>query len=197
MEVQLERRRILIAAALFAGTASVGGVARAVCAGSRDRWPREGELVGGNERDLILSVARKMMVKVGHAALVTIDDGGMPRVRSVDTSDPEDDLRVWIATNPASRKIEQIRARPEVALHYVEIENMASVTLMGLATLHDEVETKRAKNFHSEEQLRQHWPGFPDDYALISVAPLWLEIVAPHTRLQGDPATWRPAGLEL
>ena len=109
---------MLAGAAVSAKTAQ----AEAGCAPSRNRWPRKDELVGGNDRNLIPSTAREMMIEQGHAALVTIDDGALPRVRSVATSDPESDMTVWILTSPVTRKIAQIRARPQVALHYVDID---------------------------------------------------------------------------
>lgn len=192
-----DRRQLLVGSVLLAGAAASPAAAQAACTSLRDRWPREDELVGGNNRELIMTTARTMMTKLGHAALVTIDDGCLPRVRSVATRDPEDDFVVWVLTHPVSRKVEQIRARPEVALHYVDIDNMAQVTLMGLADLHTDATTLRAKNFYSDEQMDQYWPGFPDGYAMIAVKPLWLEISAPHTAIKGDRSRWRPAGLSL
>ena len=197
MPAQFDRRRVLLGSAVLAATTVSPGAAHTTCAASRDRWPREGELVGGNDRQLIVSTAREMMVKLGHAALVTIDDGNLPRDRSVGTRDPEADMTVWILTHPVSRKVEQIRARSEVALHYVDIDHMAEVTLMGLATLHDDAATLRAKNFYNPEQTKQYWPGFPAGYVMIAVRPEWLEISAPHTTIKGDRARWRPAGLKL
>ena len=192
-----DRRQVLVGSVLLAGAVASPPVAQAACASLRDRWPREDELVGGNDRELIMTTARAMMTKLGHAALVTIDNGCLPRVRSVATRDPDDDFTVWVLTHPVSRKVEQIRARPEVALHYVDIDHMAQVTLMGLAGLHTDAATLRAKNFYSEEQMAQYWPGFPDGYMMIAVRALWLEISAPHTAIKGDRSRWRPAGLKL
>ena len=197
MTPTFERRRILLAGALLAGTAVLPTGAAAHRRDAKTSWPEPGELVETNERDVVIAAAKEMMIKAGHAALVTIDAAGMPRVRSVGTKDPEDDLTIWIATNPISRKVGQIRAHPEVALHWTDIDNMAAVSVMGIATIHDDLATKRAKNFYSEEQIKQFWPAFPDDFALISVRPTWLEIVAPHTTIKGDRSKWRPAGLDL
>lgn len=191
------RRQVLIGSTLLATSAALPGHLQAACAAVMARWPREGELVDGNESDLVIAKARAMMVKVGHAALVSIDDGALPRVRSVGTREPEDDLTVWILTHASSRKIEQIRARPEVALHYVDIEEVAQVTLMGVATVHADEVTVREKNFYSDEQVSEYWPGFPERYAMISFRPIWLEISAPGSGIKGDPARWRPAGLKL
>lgn len=199
MKTLFDRRRVILGSAVLAGAVAAPGAVRAACGVSRERWPSEAELVGGNDRELILATAREMMIKLGHAALVTLDDGCLPRVRSVGTRDPEDDLTVWILTAPVTRKVEQIRARPEVVLHYVDSERLAQVTLMGLATLHEDAPTllEKNKNFYSDEQTRQYFPGFPAGYIMIAVHPLWLEITAPHTPIKGDRSRRRPAGLRL
>ncbi|HEX2722079.1 MAG TPA: pyridoxamine 5'-phosphate oxidase family protein [Gemmatimonadaceae bacterium] len=199
MTQSINRRKMIVGSVMLVGAAVSAKTAQgeALCVPSRDRWPRKDELVGGNDRDLILSTARKMMIKQGHAALVTIDDGALPRVRSVATSDPEVDMTVWILTSLVTRKVAQIRARPEVALHYVDIDNMAETTLMGVAELHADAKTLEAKNFYSSEQTAQYWPGFPNGYVMIAVRPIWLEIAAPHTAIKGDKSRRRPAGLKL
>jgi general stress protein 26 len=197
MSPSLDRRRLLVGSLLLAGTVPLSPALQAACKAMRERWPAEGELVGGNERSLVLSTARALMVKLGVAALVTIDDGGLPRVRSVGTRDPEEDLTVWVMTHAVSRKVQQIRARPEVALHYVDTEQVAQVTLMGIAEVHEEVETVRSKNFFDEALTAKWWPGFPEGYVMIAVRPLWLEISAPYAGIKGDGARWRPAGLKL
>ena len=191
------RRQMLVGSILLAGAATLPKRLEAGCRVLRERWPSDDELVGGNDRELILQTARALMIKLGHAALVTIDDGQLPRVRSMGTRDPEDDMTVWMMTHSESRKVGQVRTRPEVALHYVDIEQVAEVTLMGIATVHDDPAILRAKNFYSEQDLAEWWPGFPGSYVMISVRPLWLEISAPGSGIKGDPKRWRPAGLEL
>lgn len=195
----VNRRRMILGSVVLAGAAVSGKAVQAqvTCIPDRDRWPRKDELVGGNDRDLILATAREMMIEQGHAALVTIDDGALPRVRSVGTSDPDADMTVWILTSQVSRKVAQIRERSEVALHYVDIDNMAEVTLMGIAELHDDAKTLQARNFYSSAQMTQYWPGFPKGYVMIAVRPMWLEISAPGTAIKGDRSRWRPAGLKL
>lgn len=188
---------MLVGSVLLTAAAATPVAALESCTPLRERWPREDELVTGNDRDLILTTARAIMERVGHAALVTIDDGHLPRVRSVGTRAPEDDFTVWAMTHEVSRKVVQIRARPEVALHYVDGERAAQVTLMGTAEVVSDAATLRAKNFFSDDQVREYWPGYPAHYVLIAVRPLWLEISAPGSSIRGDQARWRPAGLRF
>lgn len=198
MPRMLNRREMLVGSVLIGVAAGLPPVLDAKCAVLRERWPRKDELVGGNDRALIFKTARAMMVKLGNAALVTIDDGGLPRVRSVGTREPEgDDLTTWIITHSVSRKVQQIKARPEVALHYVDDDELSQVTLMGVATLHDDAKTMHAKNFYGAEGTAKWWPGYPKNYVMIAVRPLWLEISAPKTAIKGDRTRWRPAGIKL
>lgn len=191
----LKRRDLLTGSIWLSGATLVPGRSGATCVADPGRWPAPGELVDGNDPQLMLATARALMEKVGHAALGTMDEGGLPRVRSMGTSTPEDDMTVWMMTKAVSRKVGQIRARPEVALHYVDIETVAEVTLMGMATVHDDPETLHAKNFFTQELIDEWWPGFPDGHVMISLQPRWLEISAPGTGIKGDLERWRPAGL--
>ena len=65
---------------------------------------------------------------------------------------------------------------------------------MGLATLHDDPATIRAKTFFEEAPLREFWPEYPKDFLLIRIRPQWIEVtgrgIAAHT------GTWRPQAVE-
>ena len=68
------------------------------------------------DRARILSAAREVMKKARYASLVTLAAGGQPQARIIDPADPESDLTVWIATNPATRKVGELRELPRHAL---------------------------------------------------------------------------------
>jgi len=99
-------------------------VARAACAGL---WLSTAWLAGAQpsppsapDRATILKAAREVMVKARYCDLVTIGPGGQPQARPVDPFPPEDGLTVWIATNPATRKVGEIRADARVTLMYLD-----------------------------------------------------------------------------
>ena len=144
---------------------------------------------------VILSAARAIIAEDPNCALITLDSELQPRVRTVTASPPEDDLTIWIATRPSTRKVRQIRQHEKVTLYFNDDVKGSYVSIMGRATLHDDLETKRAKIFHDEGDFRAFWPNYPDDYLLIKVVPIWIEVLG-HG-IEADLDTWRPQGVVL
>ena len=143
----------------------------------------------------ILHAARAIIAGDPDAALVTIDGKGQPRIRTVTTSTPESDMTIWVATKPNTRKVSQLRNNPKVALYFNNDAAFNYVSIMGTATLHDDIETKTAKNFYPEDELQKHWPDYPNDYLLIRITPTWIEVEGHGVTGHAD--TWQPQGLEL
>jgi general stress protein 26 len=147
------------------------------------------------DRLAILGAARELMLKSRYCGLVTLGPDGHPQARLVDAFAPEADLSVWIATNPATRKVQEIRADGRVTLFYADSPH-GYVTLIGRATLvNDPAEKAR--------RWKDDWVAFykdrnhGDDYQLIRVVPNRVEVVSyPHGVLN-DPQTWRPQAVEL
>ncbi|MEK7316036.1 MAG: pyridoxamine 5'-phosphate oxidase family protein [Candidatus Eisenbacteria bacterium] len=143
------------------------------------------------ERPDAVAVAKKLMERARYCALVTIGPDGRAEARTLDAFPPEADMTVWLATNAASRKVEQIRNNPHVTLFYWDQPSMGYVTVIGDAALVDEP-AEKAKRWKPE------WSGFYSDanrgadYLLIRVRPLRLEIVSFADGLFNDPATGRP-----
>jgi general stress protein 26 len=141
-------------------------------------------------RNELLAAARTIVAKDSIATLVTLDEDGAPRMRSVEVRPPDEDFVLWIATNPRTRKVAQIRANPKIALHFEVDEEGSYVSLLGTATLHDDEATLREISWRDPEERRAFWPDFPTDYLLIRVQPLWLEVIGEG--IEADPVTWRP-----
>ena len=59
-------------------------------------------------RPAILKAARELIEKARYCALVTIDADGHPQAGRRPFP-PEDDMTVWIATNPVTRKVSEVR----------------------------------------------------------------------------------------
>ena len=175
-------------------------VARGACAGL---WLWAGTLAGAQapaaptpERTVVLKAAREVMLKARYCDLVTIGPAGQPHARPVDPFAPEDGLTVWIATNPASRKVREIRDDARVTLMYLDPAGDGYVTLIGKATLvNDPVEKAR--------RWKDDWLAFykdknrGDDYLLVRVVPSRVEIVSGAHGIANDPQTWRPVSVEL
>jgi len=138
-------------------------------------------------RDEKLAAARRVMGADPLCALITTDAQGHPRARTVEPFPPEPDLTVWIATNPSTRKVGEIRDNPRVTLYYDDDPGESYVTIMGTARIHEDLETKLRRR---HRLIEKYWPAFPEDYTLIEVKPIWLEVVVPG--IPNHPKTWRP-----
>ena len=148
------------------------------------------------DRARILSAAREVMKKARYASLVTLAADGQPQARIIDPADPEPDLTVWIATNPATRKVGELRANPRATLFYFNRATGSYVTLLGSATL---VTEPAEKARHWQAKWASHYPEGPRgaSLTLIRFTARSLEIVSAPHKLTGDPKTWRPVVLEL
>ncbi len=151
----------------------------------------EGAASGDSARDPS-EVARRIMRSAEYCALVTVDANGQPRARTVNPFPVEDDMVVWVATRPVTRKVEQIRANPRVTLYYFDAERLEYVTLMGRARLVDDLEEKRRRRNLLSYVL---YPDWPDDCLLIEVTPEWMEVQGKG--VEPDAETWRPQSVEF
>jgi general stress protein 26 len=154
--------------------------------------------INGNSQVLVLKdsldvkyveAAGEIMSDAATCALITLDAKGRPRVRAMDPFLPEQDLTVWLATNPKSRKVAQIENDPRVTLYYLDGDLSGYVMIHGSAELIDD-ETEKAR--HWKDEWETFYPNYPDDYLLIKVLPEWMEIVSYSRGMVGESVTWRP-----
>ena len=195
MSIDLTRRNMIAAA-------SVGGLS-AVLASSvsaAGKLPQPGDIYRLDDEAKILAAARAIVAEDWVAGLITLDSDGVPRVRSVGVSDPEDDLTMWIGTRRTSRKVAQVQANPNATLFF-NFDDLSGgyakafyASFMGLASVHTDPATV-IKSAPDEETRKAYWPNFPHDFASIRFKPLWLE-VAGHG-IKGDEANWQPQAVVL
>ncbi len=145
------------------------------------------------ETKSVLESAKEIMVSARYCALITIDQDGQPRARTVDPFLPDDDFVIWMATRPVTRKVDQIRNNPRATLYYWDANASSYVTLMGKAELVDDDSVKAQKRRSQDSE--RFYPDFPDDYLLIRFTPDYLEAIVPGYR--GDEITWAPARHEF
>lgn len=138
-------------------------------------------------REGALSVARDVMRVARYAALVTRDASGASVVRTIDPAPPDDALVVRFATNPRSRKVDQLAADPRVALYYFDAAAQRYATLYGRARLVTDSAERRAR-WH--EGWTPFYPERERGAALYEVVPERLEVVSPGEGVVGDPGTW-------
>jgi general stress protein 26 len=148
------------------------------------------------DRLKVVAAAVEVMEKARFCALVTIGRDGHPQARVVDPFPPERDLTVWIATNPITRKVEQIRADPRVTLSYFDPSGPGYVTLLARAEL-------VADPAEKAKRWKEDWATFyadknrGDDFMLIRCKPIRLELVSYAHGFLNDPRTWRPITVEF
>jgi general stress protein 26 len=146
----------------------------------------------GSEESL-LSEIRQVMRDAGYPALITVDERGQPRARTVDAFAPDGSMTIWVATRPNTRKVAQIQSNSAVTLYYFDASSRSYVTLMGEAELIDDEATKKDKR--RDRDGDRLYPDFPNDYLLIKVKPSYVEALIPSYR--GDPDTWAPIRIDL
>jgi len=144
----------------------------------------------------LVAAARGVMQKARYCALVTLGPDGQPQARVVDPLPPEPDLTVWIATNPATRKVSELGRDPRLTLFYFDASGPGYVTLIGTGELVTDP-AERARRF------KEDWAPFykdrhrGDDFVLIRARPSRIEIVSARHGVESDPVTWRPTTLDL
>src|SRR6266850_4197645 len=139
------------------------------------------------DRQSLIATAREIMQTARYCALITLDSTGRPHVRTMDPFPPEEDMVVWLATNPKSRKVREIRRNPRVTLYYFVREDQAYVTISGRARI---VRDARQKAKHWKDEWKDFYPD--RQYLLIAVKPEKLEVISVKQGIIGDSITWTP-----
>lgn len=140
-------------------------------------------------RDQLIAAAREIMTTTRYCALITNDGRGRANARTMDAFAPEEDMTVWFATNPLSRKVTEIRRNPRVTLYYFDRENQAYVTLHGIARV---VNDPQEKARHWKDDWKTFYPDRDKSYLLIAVRPLRLEVVNVKGGIVGKSRAWDP-----
>jgi PPOX class probable F420-dependent enzyme len=148
------------------------------------------------DRAATIKAARHVMQQARYCGLITIGSDGQPQARVVDPFPPEEDFVVWLATNPKTRKVAQIRHDPRVTLYYFDPADPGYVTLFGRAELVDAPEEK-AKRWKEEWSSFYNENNKGSDYMLIRVTPYRIEVVSYSQGLVNDSETWAPESLSL
>lgn len=144
----------------------------------------------------ILTAARSIISKARFGTLVTLGEKGEPRARIVDPFAPDSSFVVWVATNPLTRKVGEIRRDHRVVMMWFESGNPGYVSLNGRAVLVSDAAEK-------EKHWKEDWKNlYRDrnhgaDYLLIRIEPTHMEVVSYANGMVGDPKTWRPVMLDF
>jgi general stress protein 26 len=145
-------------------------------------------------RDSVLVAAREIIGSQKYCALITVDSSGAPQVRTMNPFPPDDSMFVWMATNSRSRKVQQIRKNPHVALFYGDLkEPIGYVSITGTAILVDDMQEKLKRK-------RKYWDEAFEDWRyliLIKIIPERLEVINYHRGMVNENMTWRTPSVRL
>lgn len=147
-------------------------------------------------RAQVIAAARDIMRSAHFCTLVTIGPGGQPQARIVDPFLPDSNLTIWIATNPLTRKVKEIRHDPRVTLMYFSATTFEYVTVLGTAVL-DTNSRDKAGHWKPEWATMYKNQNRGADYMLVRVKPSRLEVVSVRRGLRNDSTTWRPVIVDV
>ncbi len=105
---------------------------------------------------------------------------------------PDEQMIVWLGTNPKSRKVAEIRRNHRVTLYYFDREDQAYVTISGFARI---VHDPRAKVTHWKDEWKDFYPDRERNYLLIAVTPERLEVISQKQGIIGNSVTWTPPAI--
>lgn len=145
-------------------------------------------------RAKMIAAARDIMSAARYCTLVTIDSAGHANTRTMDPFLPEEDMVVWFATNPLSRKVREIRRHRLVTLHCFDPKAEDYFSLRGTARL---VNDPKEKARRWKDDWKTFYPNRTTHYLLIEVRPLRLEVVSPAKGILGDPNNWDPPAINF
>ena len=141
------------------------------------------------DRQNLIATAREIMKTARYCALITLDSAGRAHARTMDPFPPDENMVVWLGTNPKSRKVAEIRRNHRVTLYYFDSEGQAYVTISGIARI---VNDPKQKATRWKDEWKAFYPDREKNYLLIAVVPEKLEVVSEKKGITGDPKTWAP-----
>ena len=129
----------------------------------------------GISNDSLLKVSHLIIDSARCRVLVSVDKEGRPHVREMDPFAPDDNMVIWFATNPNTRKVQQIKNNPNVAVFYYATKGLSYVSINGKAEL---VNDPAEKEKHWKDYWKRYYPDRNKDMILIKVVPERLELVS-------------------
>jgi general stress protein 26 len=146
---------------------------------------------GQPSRSQILAGGRDIIQKAGYCSFITAGEDGHPQARIVDPLGPDESFTFYLATNPLTRKVDQIRRDPRVTLLCFDAVTSSYATVLARAAIVTDAGEKA-------RHWKAAWTPFysagakGDDVVLIRLTPSRVEVVSVSRGLDPDPKTWLP-----
>ncbi len=145
-------------------------------------------------RGALLAEARRVMASARYCALLTTGTDGRISARAMDPLPPDPDFEVWLATNPASRKVREVAGSPRATLYYFDEMRGSYASLQGRIRV---VEDRAAKEAHWKDEWKPFYGDRWQDLVLLRFVPERLEVSSPAEGLGPDKGTWAPQSVEF
>ena len=98
---------------------------------------------------------------------------------------------IWVATNPLTRKVDEVRRNARVTLSCFEAASSSYVTIIARGALIADA-AEKARHWKAEWTPFYAGGAQGNNVVLIRVSPIRLEIVSVDRGMAGDPKTWLP-----
>lgn len=155
----------------------------------------QGEKAVDSEVEINLeTIARKIIKDAKNCTLITSDTLGLTYARPMDPFLPESDFTIWMATNPKSSKVKQLRENPKSTLFYFHPKNGAYVTLQGSIEI---VNSQVEKDKHWKEEWKNFYHNKTTDFLLLKFKPNRGFVISETHKIFGDSITWSPPVFDL
>ena len=141
------------------------------------------------EEQALLAIARKVIDSAYFATVITINNKGEAKARIMEPFKPEKDFSIYLATNPKTRKLKEIKENNAMTLHYFDRNNPGYVSLIGKVEIINDSITK-------SQYFKKGWEAFyanrTDAYTLLKFTPKQLELISIRDKKTGDKTDWKP-----
>jgi len=142
----------------------------------------------------IISLAKEMTSNCYYGTLITVDSKGQPKARVMEPFALDKNMEIWLATNPKSRKVSEIKNNSKATMHYFDKNNMGYVSFYGNAFI---VNDDSIKSVKWKEGWERFYKNQKEDYMLIRFIPQSLELISISNGYTGDKETWKPHKVKL
>ncbi len=156
----------------------------------QSRQKKSSKKIFSTEELRVLQAAKGIISRAYFGTLITINTQGEAKARLMEPFAPEENFVIYLATNPKSRKVQEIRHNHQATLHYIDEPRTGYVSLYGNIYF---VENDSVKKAHWKNGWEKFYPNKSDAYMLLKFVPDYLEVISIRDSLNGDPKNWQPA----
>jgi len=139
----------------------------------------------------VRAAAVEIMKAARYCTLVTIGADGQPQARIVDPLLVDGQTSIWIATNPLSRKVAEIKHDARVTLLFFNTKANEYVTVIGRAAVVTDA-SQKARHWKADWAPFYKKQSRGEDFMLFEVRPSQLEVVSPGRGIMNDSTNWKP-----